>query len=194
VVLSLVECAPMELDGLIQGARQGDVVCFNRLVERYQREVYNLCLRMLGDGDAAEDATQDAFISAFRGICRFRGGNFRAWLFRIAANACRDQLRSSRRRPTTPLDEVPFDIEGGDPAPDDIAANLELGVAIKRALAALPYDQRLAVVLRDIEGLEYEEIARVIGCSMGTVKSRIGRGRAALRRDLAQFRELFPGF
>jgi RNA polymerase sigma factor (sigma-70 family) len=184
----------MEQDELVRRAGQGEIDCFNRLVERYQREVYNLCLRMLGDAAAAEDATQDAFLSAFRGIGRFRGGNFRAWLFRIATNACRDQLRSSRRRPTTPLDDVPFDIEGGDPSPDDLAANRELGSAIKKALAALPYDQRLAVVLRDIEGLDYEEIARVIGCSMGTVKSRIGRGRAALRRDLAQFRELFPGF
>jgi RNA polymerase sigma-70 factor (ECF subfamily) len=184
----------MEQDELVQRAKQGDVDCFNRLVEHYQREVYNLCLHMRGDAAAAEDATQDAFLSAFRGIGRFRGGNFRAWLFRIAANACRDQRRSAHRRPTSPLDDVPFDMESGDPSPDDLAANRELGAAIKRSLAALPYDRRLAVVLRDIEGLEYEEIARVIGCSMGTVKSRIGRGRATLRRDLAQFRELFPGF
>jgi len=184
---------PMEEAELIQRAKQGDLDCFNRLVERYQREVYNLCLRMLGNAPAAEDATQDAFFSAFRGIGKFRGGSFRAWLFRIAANACRDQLRLLRRRPTTSLDTLPLELEFDQRtlSPEDDALRQELGEEIKRALAALPPDQRLAVILRDIEGLDYEEIAQATGSSLGTVKSRINRGRARLRDHLGQYRELF---
>ena len=182
----------MEEDDLIRSAKEGDLDSFNHLVERYQREVYNLSLRMLGNAPAAEDATQDAFISAFRGIGKFRGGSFRAWLFRIAANACRDQLRSLRRRPTTSMDSVPLEIESDQPSPEDLAMRRELGEEIKRALAALPPDQRLAVILRDIEGLDYGEIAHVTGSSLGTVKSRINRGRERLRHHLERHRELFP--
>lgn len=185
---------PMEEDELIQGTKQGDLDCFNRLVERYQREVYNLCLRMLGNAPAAEDATQDAFLSAFRGIGKFRGGSFRAWLFRIAANACRDQLRLLRRRPATSLDSLPLELEFEQraPSPEDHALRQELGEEIKRALAVLPPDQRLAVILRDIEGLDYEEIAQATASSLGTVKSRLSRGRARLRDHLQHYRELLP--
>lgn len=184
---------PMEEGELIERCRQGDLDCFNQLVERYQRGVYNLCLRMLGSAPAAEDATQDAFISAFRGISKFRGGSFKAWLFRIAANACRDQLRSLRRRPTTPLDALPLELEYDrhTPSPEDYAIRQELGEEIKRALAALPPDLRLAVILRDIVGLDYEEIAQAMNCSLGTVKSRLSRGRERLRHHLGRYRELF---
>ncbi|MBE0415611.1 MAG: sigma-70 family RNA polymerase sigma factor [Dehalococcoidia bacterium] len=183
----------MEEDELIKRCRQGDLDCFNRLVERYQREVYNLSLRMLGNAQAAEDATQDAFISAFRGIGKFRGGSFRAWLLRIAANACRDQLRSLRRRPTTSLDALPLELEldRHTPSPEEYALSRELGREIGKALSALPADQRLAVILRDIVGLDYEEIAQATGSSLGTVKSRLSRGRARLRDHLGQYRELF---
>jgi len=185
---------PMAEDELIQRSREGDVDCFNQLVERYQREVYNLSLRMLGNAQAAEDATQDAFIAAFKGISKFRGGSFRAWLFRIAANACRDQLRSLRRRPTTSLDALPLELEldRHTPSPEEYALSRELGEEIRRALSALPADQRLAVILRDILGLDYDEIAQATASSLGTVKSRISRGRARLRHHLEQYRELFP--
>ena len=159
---------PMEEDELIERSKRGDVDSFNRLVERYQREVYNLSLRMLGCTQAAEDATQDAFISAFKGIGKFRGGSFRAWLFRIAANACRDQLRLLRRRPTTSLDALPLELELDQHAlsPEDYALSQELGEEIRRALSLLPTDQRQAVILRDILGLDYEEIARATGSSL----------------------------
>lgn len=181
----------MEEDELIQRAKEGDLDSFNQLVERYQRAVYNLCLRMLGNAPAAEDATQDAFISAFRGIDKLRGDNFKAWLFRIAANACRDRLRSLRRRPSTSLDDAPFEFESDQPSPEDYAMRQELGEEIKKAFTTLPPDQRLAVILRDIEGLDYEEIAQVTGSSLGTVKSRINRGRTRLRHHLEKHRELF---
>ena len=182
----------MEEDEIVKRAREGDVDSFNHLVEIYQRRVYNLSLRMLGNAPAAEDATQDAFFSAFRGISRFRGGSFRAWLYRIATNACWDQLRALSRRPNTPIDDMPMELEADQPSPEDFAVRHEIGEKIKKALAALPPDQRLAVILRDIEGLDYQEIARVTGSSLGTVKSRINRGRGRLRHCLERYRELFP--
>jgi len=180
----------MEEDELIRRAKEGDLDSFNQLVETYQRAVYNLCLRMLGNAPAAEDATQDAFISAFRGINRLRGASFKAWLFRIATNACRDQLRSLRRRPITSLDDAAFEFESDQPSPEDYAMCQELGEEIRKAFTTLPPDQRLAVILRDIEGLDYEEIAQVTGSSLGTVKSRINRGRMRLRLHLEKHREL----
>ncbi len=182
----------MEEDELIARSREGDLDCFNRLVERYQQQVYNLSLRMLGNPHAAEDATQDAFISAFMAISKFRGGSFRAWLFRIATNACHDQRRSLRRRPTTSLDALPIELEWDQHAlsPEEYALSRELGREIGRALSALPADQRLAVILRDIMGLDYQEIAQATASSLGTVKSRLSRGRARLRQHLGPYREL----
>ena len=186
---------PMEENELIERSKQGDLDCFNQLVEKYQQQVYNICLRMLGNTHDAEDVTQIAFISAFKGIGRFKGGNFRAWLFRIAANGCRDQLRLLRRRPTSSLDALPLDLELEDRraiSPEQYAMNQELGEHIRHALAGLPADQRLAVILRDIMELDYEEIAKATASSLGTVKSRISRGRARLREHLKQSVELFP--
>ncbi len=184
----------MEEDELILGSKAGDVNCFNQLVARYQKEVYNLSLRMLGNAQAAEDAIQDAFLSAFQGIAKFRGGNFRAWLLRIAANTCRDQLRLWRRRPSTSLDALQLEPEPfqQSQSPEDYALRQELSEVIGKALATLPFHQRMAVILCDIEGLSYEEIARVMGSSLGTVRSRLSRGRARLRHYLEQHRELLP--
>jgi len=184
----------MEEGDLILRSKEGDLESFNRLVEKYQRAVYNLALRMLGQASAADDATQEAFLSAFRGISKFRGGNFRAWLLRITANACRDQLRSLRRHPITSLDELVLDTEVDRDAqsPEDYALRRELGAEIMNALATLPSEQRLAVILYDIEGFSYEEIAQVMNCSLGTVRSRLSRGRGRLRHCLAQHVEPSP--
>ncbi len=182
---------------LIQGCQAGDVVYFNGLVELYQQQVYNLALRMLHDPDAAEDATQETFLSAYRGIRRFRGGSFKAWLLRIAANACRDHLRSARRHPTDSLDDLtsggqlPPRLASSSESPEEHALRVELGGVINRGLTTLPPDQRLAVILCDIQGLSYEEIAQVAGCSVGTVRSRISRGRARLRDYLLHQGELY---
>jgi len=184
----------MEEGDLILRSKEGDLDAFNQLVEKYQREVYNLARRMLGEAPAAEDATQEAFISAFRGIGKFRGGNFRAWLLSIVANACRDQMRFWRRRPTTSLDALVLEPEADRDAqsPEDYALRRELGEKIANALATLPADQRLAVILYDIEGLSYEEIAQVMNSSLGTVRSRLSRARARLRQYLGQRMELLP--
>ena len=183
---------------LIERSQRGDLDAFNALVLAYQGQVYNLCLRMLGSPQPAEDATQEAFIAAYRAVSRFRRGNFRAWLLRIAANACYDELRRRRSRP-----QLPLETDAGDerlavepPAPDEPLAEraerLELARCLQQGLASLPPDQRLAVILRDVQGLAYEEIAGAAGASLGTVKSRINRGRAALRHFLLARGELLP--
>lgn len=190
----------MQIDeaDLIARSRRGDLDAFNRLVEHYQRPLYNLCLRMLTSPQAAEDATQDAFIAAFRALHTFRGGPFRPWLFRIASNVCYDELRRRRARPTLSLDipaaegQRPLDFPHPAPPLDEQAQRLELARCLQEALAALPPDQRLAVILCDVQGLSYEEIAQASGVSLGTVKSRINRARSRLRALLMARGELLP--
>ena len=183
----------MDEHELIRQSKQGDLDGFNRLVERYQAVVYNLALWMLGNPPAAEDASQDAFLSAWRNIDSFRGGNFRAWLLSITANACRDQLRKLRHNPSISLEEMLVEPEGlpSSESPEEYAERQEMSEQIQEGLASLPQEQRLAVVLSDIQGLSYEEIALVMSCSLGTVRSRLSRGRAHLRDYLIK-RELFP--
>jgi RNA polymerase sigma-70 factor (ECF subfamily) len=184
---------------LIDAAQRGEVESFNALVRLYEGRVYNLCYRMLGDADSAADAAQDAFLSAFRNLRSFRGGSFRSWLLRIATNTCYDVLRARKRRPTTSLDidsdaeddGSPLQIADTAEAPDDFALRRELAAAIQRGLADLPEEQRLILVLSDIQGLAYEEIAEVTGANLGTVKSRLSRGRARLR-DILKAGELLP--
>jgi RNA polymerase sigma factor (sigma-70 family) len=183
---------------LIADSQRGDVRAFNVLVEHYQGRLYNLCYRMLGDPDAAADVTQDAFLSAFRNIRRYRGGSFAAWMMRIATNGCYDQLRARQRRPTTSIDALlddedhaPRQFEDTSEAPDERSLRNELAGEIQRSLDALDADQRLAIVLSDIQGFSYDEISAVTGWPLGTVKSRLSRGRAQLRNVLRQG-ELLP--
>jgi RNA polymerase sigma-70 factor (ECF subfamily) len=184
---------------LVAAAQRGDVESFNALVRLYEGRVYNLCYRMLGDADSAADAAQDAFLSAFRNLRSFRGGSFRSWILRIATNACYDVLRARKRRPSVSLDaeaddesdSSPLQIADDTETPADFALRRELAVAIQRGLAALPEEQRVILILSDIEGLAYEEIAEVTNTNLGTVKSRLSRGRARLR-DILKAGELLP--
>ncbi len=178
-------------------AKAGDLNAFNELVVEHQTLVYNLCYRMLGQTQLAEDTTQDAFVSAWRNIETFRGETFRPWLLRIAANLCRDELRRRGRRPSSSLDSV---LEAGvpeppddDPSPDDSALTSELRGRLQEALLQLPEDQRTAIVLCDVEGLDYNEIATVMKTSLGTVKSRIARARLKMRELMQREPELLPG-
>ena len=176
---------------LVERSQRGDLDAFNTLVELHQRLIYNVCLRMLGGRMAAEDVTQEAFISAYRSIGSFRGSSFRAWLTRIAANACTDELRRKSRRPLTSLDDSSTDLEpmevvDATPGPEALALQREQRRGLEAALLRLPADQRLAVVMCDVQGFAYEEIAEAMGCSIGTVKSRIARGREKLRRDIVE--------
>jgi RNA polymerase sigma-70 factor (ECF subfamily) len=186
-------------DPRIQRAQSGDLAAFNELVVEYQTLVCNLCLRMLGQQQAAEDAAQEAFISAWRNIRSFRGPSgegFRAWLLRIAGNLCRDELRRRGRRPSSSLDTA---LEAGlpdppdeDPLPEDTALNSELRGSLEAALAELPAEQRTAIVLCDVEGLDYTEIAAAMQTSLGTVKSRIARARLRMREVMLKQPELLP--
>ena len=179
-------------------SREGDLQAFNALVEMHQGQVYNLCRRMLGVREAAQDATQEAFLAAYNNIRRFRGTSFRAWLFRIAANAAIDEMRRRRRRPQVSL-EAPFsdtetalDLPDLAPGPEELALRSERARSMQAALLTLPPDQRLAVILADVQGLSYEEVGQVMGSSLGTVKSRISRGRGRLRHYLLEQGELSP--
>lgn len=188
----------------LDSARRGDLPAFNWLVLRYQTRVYNLCLRMLGDPDSAADATQEAFLSAYKAIARFQGAGFRAWLLRIATNACLDMLRSRKRKPTVSLfnrvaqgeeeEAEPLPISDPDPhvSPESSALRAELLATVQSGLATLPADQRLAIVLVDVQGLSYDEAAAITGANLGTVKSRINRGRTRLR-DYLKERGVLPG-
>ncbi len=180
---------------VIVRAASGDRTAFAQLMEHYQSACYGLAWRLLGDPDQAADATQDAFIHAYRAIGAYRGGIFRSWLLRITANASYDILRRQQRRPASPL---PDPEEGAPELPDATATDphAEAGRAemyrhLERALAHLPEDQRTAIVLCDVYGMDYNEVARLTGSALGTVKSRIHRGRLRLRELLAEHRELF---
>ena len=181
---------PQDETELVARAQQGDLDAFNVLVEIHQRAVFNLAFRMIGHRTAAEDASQEAFLSAYRNIRSFRGANFRAWLMRIVANASTDELRRRARRPALSLDvappgaDEPFDVADRAPGPEAIALGAEQHDAIQAALLLLPGDQRLAVIMCDVEGFAYDEIAETMRCSIGTVKSRIARGREKLRAAL----------
>ncbi len=189
----------MDEAALIKEARRGNLDAYNTLVLHYQSQVYNVAYRILGERDAAADATQEAFISAYKAIRRFRGGSFRAWLLRIVTNACYDELRRRKRRPQASLDALYVEDEAPDPGfvshaenPESYAQRMDLQAAIRDCLQRLPDDQRTVVVLSDIEGFSYDEIAEITGVALGTVKSRLSRSRARLRDCLQGFKELLP--
>ena len=172
---------------LIFAAARGDLDAFNQLVTRHERSVLNLCWRMLGTLPEAEDASQDAFIKAWTNAKSFKGGAVRPWLLRIATNTCYDVLRSKGRKPTGSLDAMEFEIEpdwstqSNSVDPVRFAETGDLGRMLEAAMAQIPDEQRLAVTLCDIQGLPLAEAALVMEISLGTVKSRLFRGRAKLR-------------
>jgi RNA polymerase sigma-70 factor (ECF subfamily) len=186
---------------LIQSAQQGDLDAFNRLVLAYQDMVYQQAYRMLGEQMAAEDVAQEAFIRAYKSIRRYRGGSWRAWLLRIATNLCYDELRRRKRRPTIslePVDEHEQLVESPAWMRDSAAGpelEFELGElaqAIQHCLEGLPPEFRSVVVLVDVQGMDYAEAAQVISRPVGTVRSRLARARARLRKCLQQSGELIP--
>jgi RNA polymerase sigma-70 factor (ECF subfamily) len=176
---------------LIRNAQAGDLPSFNTIVTRHERVVYSVCLRMLRDAGLAEDATQDTFVKAWTAIDTFRGGLVRPWLLRIATNRCYDLLRASGRRPAGSLDAELFEAEPQWTSqtaiaehPEHHAARGELSAVLERALGELPDDQRIAIILSDVQGHSYDEIASITDVAVGTVKSRISRARSRLREIL----------
>jgi len=189
----------MDEEGLIAAAQQGDTTAFNRLVLHYQDLAYTVAYRIMSDPDAAADATQEAFISAYRGLPRFRHGSFKAWLMRIVTNACYDELRRRKRRPQESLDALylkdPGPVSLPNPpleSPEQHVQRQELTHLLQAGIALLPDDQRAALVLSDVQGFSYAEIAEVMGVPTGTIKSRLHRARARLRDYLLDRQELLP--
>ncbi|MGH2498716.1 MAG: sigma-70 family RNA polymerase sigma factor [Candidatus Limnocylindria bacterium] len=173
----------------LERARQGDAEAFGALAREHERPLYRHVARLLGGGADAEDVTQDALLSAWRAIGSFEGTSFRAWLFRIATNRAIDVVRARRRRGELPLEPVEEDEAWREPAapgPDlaQIAGDREALTVVEEALGRVPAEQRAALLLRDVEGFAYEEIAIITASEIGTVKSRIHRGRLAVRNAL----------
>ena len=184
---------------LVAAAQRGDLDAFNQLVIHYQKLAYHVAYRILNDADASADATQDAFLRAYKALDQYRGGSFKAWLLRIVTNTCYDQLRAKRRRPTASLEAVlvtepvsgPLFVDHTE-SPEAYAERQELGRVIQAGINTLLPDQRIALTLRDVAGMDYQEIAEVTRVSLGTVKSRISRARAKLRDHLLAHQELLP--
>lgn len=179
---------------LVARALAGELDAFNELVLHYQDYLFAISVRVVNDREAANDAVQEAFFSAYRNLSRFRGDSFRSWLTRIALNAATDVLRLRKRRPADPYpeweDEAWQPPAEADDAPERQAMRRNTAELLRQALAHITPDQRAAIVLYDVEGYDYQEIADMTGVSLGTVKSRIHRGRLALRGLLADNMEL----
>lgn len=186
---------------LIESAQQGDLEAFNQLVLKYQSMLYRIALRILNDEGAADDATQNAMIQAFRNIRSFRGGSFRSWLARVTVNASYDEMRRWRRQPALSFEQV--NQEGDEveslpwmmdhsAGPEERHDALELNEALQNCVKLLTPEYRLVVVLVDVEGMSYEEVARIAEIPVGTVKSRLARARMQLRKSLQGYRNLLP--
>jgi RNA polymerase sigma factor (sigma-70 family) len=185
---------------MIRQARQGDVPAFNQLVLAYQDRLYSAAYRIMGDPASAADATQEAFITAYHKLGTFRDGSFKSWLLRIVTNACYDELRRRKRRPAESIEDLTPDDSADPPpqlvsldgTPEDHTERAELSAGIERCIRGLSAEHRTLVVLRDIEDLDYQEIAAATGLELGTVKSRLSRARARLRDCLRGLGELLP--
>ncbi len=192
----------MDEAALIRSAQQGDLDAFNRLVLAYQELAFNLAYRMLSDPAGAEDATQNAFLSAYRNLSSYRGGSFRAWVLRMVTNTCYDELRRQHRHPTTALEpmddqdeeeiESPRWLADDAPSPEQELESSELNDAVQDCLNNLPDDFKAVIVMVDIEGLDYQEVSAAINKPLGTIKSRVARARMRLRECLQGYGELLP--
>ena len=176
---------------LVERSKAGELEAFNRIVERYRSLVFNVAARILGSRPAADDVAQEAFISAYRSIARFRGGSLRAWLLRIATNASYDYIRSVRRRAEQPLD-LAMERPAGAESPEQHAERNEVAAQLQRAILSLPHDQRTVLVLVDVHGLSYEEAAEAEGVALGTIRSRLSRARRRARDYLREHTDLMP--
>lgn len=190
--------AKSEEQALIAQATAGDLDAFNQLVLTYQDTAFSVAYRMLRNQDTAADVVQDSFLKAYRALAGFHGGNFRSWLLRIVTNTCYDVLRTYQRRGTDSIDDLTFAQDHNSylidhaERPEAYAERMELHQFIEEGIQALPPDQRVVLILCDIQGYAYDEIAEITELPMGTVKSRISRARARLRDYLTANPELLP--
>ena len=177
---------------LVDRSRSGDVESFNQLITRWERPIYVLAYRVIGQEEDARDVCQETFLRAFRGLAGFKGqAKFSSWLYRIALNLCRDWIRRRRR---TPISTLPEDVEledlaseaGPSESVEDLVARRELSGVVAVAMARLPDEQRTAIILKEYHGMTFQEIADLQGCPLSTVKTRLYQGLSVLRRDLAE--------
>ena len=184
-------------EDLVRGSLAGDEGAFRDLMERYKRRAYGVARGIVGDPDEAQDVVQDAFVKAYYRLKDFRfGSNFYTWFYRLLVNQAIDRWRKTSRSPTVPFDEAWVSGETSDPeamvypkTPEELAQNRQLSEGLTRTIAALPEYHRTVILLREVEGLSYEEIARILDCSVGTVMSRLHYARAKLKEALKGFRE-----
>ena len=177
---------------LVKRVQRGDKGAFDLLVLKYQHKIVNLVMRYVRDPELAQDITQEAFIKAYRALPRFRGDSaFYTWMYRIAVNTAKNHLAAQRRRPMN----IELDLQDPDQydlhaklketdTPEAIVLSNELKETVERAIAALPEDLRTAIILRELEGMSYEEIAQTMECPVGTVRSRIFRARDAISKKV----------
>ena len=188
----------MEESRLIHRASAGDAGAFNALMGMHERRMYAVALRMCGNPEDAQDCLQEAMIRVYRSISGFKAqSSFSTWVYRITMNTCLDELRRRKNRPGTSLDgllEMGWSPSDEGDTPERHALRREARASIQRFIGELPEDMRAAVVLRDVEGYSYDEIAEILGANVGTVKSRISRGREKLREKISAQSELFDSY
>jgi RNA polymerase sigma-70 factor (ECF subfamily) len=187
---------------LVKSALAGELDAFNRLVLAYQDLAFNVAFRILGDEDQASDATQNAFLSAYKNLRSFRGGSFKAWVLRMVTNSCYDELRHKQRHPAVSLDPKSDDdsdemdsnewLASDEPSPETTLEQAEVEHALQHCLEHLSVEFRTVVVLVDVQGMDYEEVSHSLGKPLGTVKSRLARARLHMRDCLHPFQELLP--
>ena len=200
IVYILLLISQIDEAKIISQAQKGSLSAFNQLVMAYQGTAYNVAYRVTGNQESAADACQDAFLKAYKAIKQYKGGSFKSWLLRIVTNTCYDHIRYKSRRPATSLedltenpDEHNTKLVSKAESPEEHAMRGELGDLIQVGINQLPDDQRIVLILSDVQGLSYQEIAEIIDQPLGTVKSRISRGRRRLRDFLLNQKELLPG-
>ncbi len=188
---------------LIKRAQNGDVAAFESLIEEYQKRIFSIAYRMVSNPEDAADLTQEVIVKIFKNLDKFQGNaKFSTWVYRIATNTCLDELKKNKRYTTYSLDKEIETEEGSlmgelpdkGPTPEQAAEKKAIQTAVREAIGKLPTDHKKVMILRDLQGLSYEEIADVVGCSVGTVKSRISRARENLKKILSQDRELFSDY
>lgn len=180
-------------EDLITRSQNGDIDAFEELVAKYERKVYAIAYRFMGNPEDAGDLTQEAFLKAYQSIKSFRQeASFSTWICRIVSNVCRDQLRKNKRQSQNSLDEdvwleegtVQKQLKDQRPTPDEVYESKELKEYLQGLINNLNPEYKMVVILRDIQGYSYEEIAQILDCSLGTVKSRLNRARKALRDQI----------
>ena len=188
----------MEENRLIERASRGDAQAFNALMGMHEKRMYAVAVRMCGNYDDAQDCLQEAMLRVYRAISGFKEqSSFSTWVYRITMNTCLDELRRRKNRPNTSLDgllDTGWSPSDDRETPEQHAVRSEQRELLEKLIAALPEDMRAAIVLRDIQGMSYDDIAAALNTNVGTVKSRISRGREKLREKIKGQSELFDRY